>query len=545
MIFLNFINIFYYIILMKLELIESDFNYYKQSNKYDYNIKSYANDYELLNFYYLKYKQRKFIQNYNNNKTFSLRKAFPIQVGAKFGYLGYEDIYFIDRINFLPKNQEIGIIKIIGPAEIIDEKLTLYNDQERILKSLNNKTYTIYFYYDFGSNNSYTINKINMNYNLYNNVINTSKVDKKDFVFINEVSLLKKDKIKNELESLPIRLQFIKSALNMLKDGGNLSLHYFNCSILESLILMISLYECFKNVEFNRSKMRNDTLIGGSYIFQNYNGKNIKNNYNNNIKNISSIKDILKHKFIVYINKIQKDIYKKYNNFLKKCELIFNSKKPKSYFENYQISIGVDWCNENNILISEYYEQKLYKETNYKYLKRIFYPRSNINYRKLKIYYDSFYSVTFYSDYLEIINVIKKYFPTEKNIVDACSNVGASTISLSYDFDQVIGVEIDKYRYDFLKNNVNVYKKKNIKLINDDYLNLKNKYKDYLTFFDPPWSGIYYKIEKSIELYLGTKNIKECLNKKYIMKAPYNFNYSNMKNIHIEKLSHFLLIIKK
>ena len=160
------------------------------------------------------------------------------------------------------------------------------------------------------------------------------------------------------------------------------------------------------------------------------------------------------------------------------------------------------------------------------------------------MYYDSFYSVTFYRDYLEIIKVIKKYFPKEKIIVDACSNVGASTISLSFDFDKVIGIEIDKNRFKLLENNVNVYRKNNIKLINDDYLNLSKKYNNYLTFFDPPWSGIYYKIEKNIDLYLGKTNIKKCLNKKYVMKAPFNFNYYDMKNIHVEKLSSFLLIIK-
>ena len=58
------------------------------------------------------------------------------------------------------------------------------------------------------------------------------------------------------------------------------------------------------------------------------------------------------------------------------------------------------------------------------------------------------------------------------------------------------------------------------------------------------FSNKYYKLEKSIELYLGNTNIKDCLNKKYIMKAPFNFNYHNMKNIHVEKLSSFLLIIK-
>lgn len=530
---------------MKLELIESDFNYYKESNKYNYEIKSYANDYELLTFYYLKYNYRKFIEQYNNKNTLSLRKITPIQVGMKLNYLGYSEIYFIDTSNFLPRNKDISIIQIIGPGEIKDDILYLYDDLEKVLKQYNNKTYSIYYYYDWDTKNKFKkikSNKVNMNYNVFNKNIITNKIKKKDYVYCLEVSLLKKYKIDNELKSLPLRLKFITAGISILKKEGTFIVEYFNCSQIESLILMISIYECFTNVSFNRSKLRVNTLEGGFYVFENYNGNNIENIYNNN-KNISNIKNILNHKFIKFINKIQKDIYKKYNKFLKKCELISNSRKPKSYFENYQISIGIDWCNDNNVLISDYYQQKLYKETNYNYLKKIFYPEK-IYYKKLKLYYDSFYSVTFYKDYLEIIDIIKKYFPEEKIIIDACANVGASTISLSYDFNKVIGIEIDEHRFKLLKNNVNVYKKNNIKLINDDYLNLQKKYNNNLTFFDPPWSGIYYKIEKSIELYLGNINIKDCLNKKYIMKAPFNFNYSNMKNIHVEKLSSFLLIIK-
>jgi len=191
-----------------------------------------------------------------------------------------------------------------------------------------------------------------------------------------------------------------------------------------------------------------------------------------------------------------------------------------------------------------YYKQILYKEKNEELLKKIFYPQKNINYKKLNVYYDSFYSVTFYEDYLQIAKIIKKYFPNEKKIVDACSNVGASTISLSYNFNEVVGIEIDENRFKLLKNNVDVYKRKNIELINDDFLNLQNKLKNDLIFFDPPWEGIYYKLKKKIELYLGDKNLKDVLNNKYIIKAPKNFNYKGMKNIHIEKLKHFLLIIK-
>lgn len=531
---------------MKLELIESDFNYYKISNKYSYDIKSYANDYELLTFYYLKYNYRKFIKKYNNINTLSSRKISPIQVGMKFNYLGYSEIYFIDTSNFLPKDQDTAIIQIIGPGEIKDRTLYLYNDLEKVLSKYNNKTYSIYYYYNWDTNNKYDkiqSDKLNMKYNVFDKNIIMNKIKKKNYVYCLAVSLLKKNKIDNELKSLPLRLKFIKAGLKILKNEGTYILEYFNCSKIESLFVMISIYDCFNNVTFNRSKLRVNTLEGGFYVFENYNGKNFENIYNNN-KNILNIKNILNHQFIKFINKIQKNIYKNYKKFLKKCELISNSRKPKSYFENYQISIGIDWCNKNNILISDYYQQKLYKETTYKYLQKIFYPQEKLNYKNLKLYYDSFYSVTFYQDYLEIIHIIKKYFPKEETIIDACANVGASTISLSYDFNKVIGIEIDKHRFQLLENNVNLYKKNNIKLINNDYLNLSDKYKNYLTFFDPPWSGIYYKIEKNIELYLGNINIKKCLNKKYIMKAPFNFNYSNMKNIHVEKLSSFLLIIK-
>jgi hypothetical protein len=75
-------------------------------------------------------------------------------------------------------------------------------------------------------------------------------------------------------------------------------------------------------------------------------------------------------------------------------------------------------------------------------------------------------------------------------------------------------------------------------------MKIYKKYINDLIFFDPPWSGIYYKIENNVELYLGNENIKKYLNNKYVMKAPFNFNYHDMKDIHVEKLSSFLLIIK-
>ena len=527
---------------MKLELLESDIKYYTKADSYGNDIKSYANDYELLTFFYNKYNIRKYINKYNSKNIKFNRKVYPIPLGIDINYLGIVEIYYVDVINFLPKGEDTAIIKIIGPGEIDEGKLILYKSIENTLNKLNNKTYTIYYYYDWDVNNKYNVNNYNFNYNIYESEIKTNK-KKKDVVFIEEFSIMSKYLNDNELKSLPIRLKFIISGLNLLKTNGNLYLQYFNCSQLETLILMISLYECFNKVEFIRSDLRVNTLVGGMYIFQNYNGKKMENNFNKNIKYLSNIKSIINHEFVKYINKTQKNIYKKFNKFLKKCEVISNSRKSKKYFEDYQISVGVDWCNENNILITKYYQDKLYKDSDIKYLKKIFYPEK-INYKSLKLYYDSFYSVTYYSDYLEIINVIRKYFPKEKTIIDSCANVGASTISFSYDFNNVIGIEIEENRYNLLKNNVNVYKRKNIELINDDYLNIENKYKNNLVFFDPPWSGIYYKIEDNIELYLGDTNIKEVLRNKSVMKAPYNFNYSDLKDIIVERLRSFILIIK-
>ena len=167
---------------MRLELIESDFNYYKISNKYNYDIKSYANEYELLTFYYLKYNYRKFIEKYNNINTLSSRKISPIQVGMKFNYLGYTEIYFIDTSNFLPKNKDIAIIQIIGPGEIKDGTLYLYDDLEKVLNKYNNKTHSIYYYYNWDTNNKYhkiESNKINMKYNVFDKNIITNKIKKK------------------------------------------------------------------------------------------------------------------------------------------------------------------------------------------------------------------------------------------------------------------------------------------------------------------------------------------------------------------------------
>ena len=84
---------------------------------------------------------------------------------------------------------------------------------------------------------------------------------------------------------------------------------------------------------------------------------------------------------------------------------------------------------------------------------------------------------------------------------------------------------------------------KNIETLNIDYNDYKRQNNE-LVFFDPPWGGIFYKVEKNLELYLGPVNIKKYLVKNTIIKVPYNYNLKGIKNKYIiEKLRGFMLLI--
>ena len=76
-----------------------------------------------------------------------------------------------------------------------------------------------------------------------------------------------------------------------------------------------------------------------------------------------------------------------------------------------------------------------------------------------------------------------------------------------------------------------------------DYNHYKRENNE-LVFFDPPWGGIFYKIEKKLELYLGSVNIKKYLVKNTIIKVPFNYNLKGIKNKYIiERLRGFNLLI--
>jgi adenine-specific DNA methylase len=148
------------------------------------------------------------------------------------------------------------------------------------------------------------------------------------------------------------------------------------------------------------------------------------------------------------------------------------------------------------------------------------------------------YSVSKPTDAAEINRIIMDYFqnPASVVITDATANNGGNTIRFALDFRRVNSVEIDTEQYDILQNNVQVYKLSNVKLYNQDYLDMIPKLHQDVVFIDAPWGGPGYKNKPKVDLYLGRRNIvsvveeliRDAKCKLCVLKVPINYNYSNL-----------------
>lgn len=102
--------------------------------------------------------------------------------------------------------------------------------------------------------------------------------------------------------------------------------------------------------------------------------------------------------------------------------------------------------------------------------------------------------------------------PQKVKIIDYTAGVGGNVLSFSKFFNKVYAVEIHKNRYEYLKNNVDVYEYKNVLCINDSSINFNNKFlveiNPNVIFVDPPWGGNTYKETDSLRLNLGDVSIE-------------------------------------
>ena len=141
-------------------------------------------------------------------------------------------------------------------------------------------------------------------------------------------------------------------------------------------------------------------------------------------------------------------------------------------------------------------------------------------------------------------------------MLDGTAGLGGNTISFCKYFKYLLAIEYNTNRFTLLKNNIELFHILNIKLLNEDSINLiieNNLIKNInCYFFDPPWGGIYYKKKKNIEFKLGNYNlnniielIKNINEKKIIIfKLPKNYNLAEFSNFNykIYKIKNYLLL---
>lgn len=172
----------------------------------------------------------------------------------------------------------------------------------------------------------------------------------------------------------------------------------------------------------------------------------------------------------------------------------------------------------------------------------------DINYNNLKSDYEGLYSLSHKEDAEQLSLLMKDKYGDIK-ILDGTAGVGGNSISFGHYFTNVISIEKNIERYNFLVENLNSFNLKN-KVINGSLIDYLNE--DYdLIFIDPPWGGPNYKYEKELSLSLDNIKLKNMVltlkdsNKIIVLKLPFNYNLNEFStlNYQIYKIKNYLIII--
>ena len=191
------------------------------------------------------------------------------------------------------------------------------------------------------------------------------------------------------------------------------------------------------------------------------------------------------------------------------------------------------------------------------YIKSKYFPFIT-NYDKLKYDKEGLWSITMPNDAKIISDIILKEIGYNKIIFDGTAGIGGNTLSFSKTFKKVISIELDKNRFDILKNNINIYNYNNIILYNDNCFNLLNLECD-VYFFDPPWGGPNYKKINKLKVKLSNKSLYDIImyiknnniqlttinNKKIFFKIPTNYDLLEFSNFNykIYKIKQYNIIV--
>lgn len=155
-------------------------------------------------------------------------------------------------------------------------------------------------------------------------------------------------------------------------------------------------------------------------------------------------------------------------------------------------------------------------------------------------------------------------------VTDATACIGGNVFSFVKNFKKINAIEINKERYEMLKNNLTIldenylnFDKSRVNLINGNCLDyiLPDEFGNTLIdqdilFIDPPWGGLNYKENDIMDLYLeDSKGVKMELfdiikklngyTKYIVLKVPINYNLNNILTIkNSYKVEHIKSYIK-
>ena len=196
------------------------------------------------------------------------------------------------------------------------------------------------------------------------------------------------------------------------------------------------------------------------------------------------------------------------------------------------------------------------KKVNKKYKKigRIFPRLENItDISKLRIDKVGEYSISIPEDAQKTSKIILQIINNNDIIItDATAGVGGNSISFADNFKLVNSIELDPNRFEYLKNNLSIYKLKNIKLYNSDFLQIISLLKQDVVFIDPPWGGKDYKSKGEIILNVSNIPLEKICNdilynnyaKMVVLKLPINYNTKYL-NKNIKYVTHYYKLRNK